>query len=275
VSGGGAMPRHYARPGLVETIREALRHAGKDPARLVPADLAPVDEFHVRGRAATAELAEKLRPASGDRVLDIGSGLGGPSRFLAAERDCRVVGIDLTEEYCRAAAALAGWVGLAGRVGYVRGDATRLPFADAAFDHAWTQHVAMNVADKPALYAEVRRVLEPGGRFALYDALQGPGGPAHLPVPWASAPADSHLVTPEVLRVLLAGAGLAVEAWEDATEAARAWFADAGRRNREAGPPPLGIGLVLGPGFAEMGRNLRRNIEEGRVLLVQAVAVRR
>lgn len=192
-----------------------------------------------------------------------------------AERGCRVVGIDLTLEYCGAAAELARWVGLAGRVVYGCADATRLPFGDAAFDHAWTQHVAMNIADKAALYAEVRRVIKPGGRFALYDVLQGPGGPLRLPVPWASSPGESHLVAPEELRALLVGAGFEISWWEDATEPARAWFAEASRRNREAGPPPLGIGLVLGPGFAEMGRNVRRNLEEGRILLVQAVAVRR
>lgn len=269
--GPASVEQHYTRGGLVEAIRAALRAAGKEPEHAAPADLAPVDEFHVRGREATLELAAKLEPKPGDRVLDIGSGLGGASRALAAAYGCRVTGIDLTDEYCRTAATLAGWVGLGGRAEYRQADALDPPFGAGTFDLAWAQHAAMNIADKARLYAEARRVLKPGGRFALHAVLQGRGGPAHFPVPWAREPAISHLVTPDELRRLLEGAGFEILRWRDTAVAGRDWYVAISRRIREGGLPPLGHGLLLGPGFAQMADNQRRNLEEDRIALVEAV----
>jgi MPBQ/MSBQ methyltransferase len=266
-----SVEQHYRRGGLVDAIRAALRKAGKDPEHLTPADLAPIDEFHVRGREATLELAEKLEPKPEDRVLDIGSGLGGAARLLASTYGCHVTGIDLTDEYCRAAATLAEWVGLSGRVEYRQADALDLPFGDSAFDIAWTQHAAMNIPDKARLYAEAHRVLKPGGRFALYDILQGPDGPVHFPVPWAREPAISHLVTPDELKRSLEGTGFEIVSWRDTTAAGRDWFIEMSRRIRESGLPPLSFGLLFGPEFAHMAENQRRNLEENRIALIEAV----
>lgn len=144
--------RHYASNDLIGAIRAGLSAAGKTPGKVKPEDLVAVDEFHVRGRAAMQELAARLNLKPTDRVVDIGSGLGGPSRFLAATYGCDVMGIDLTEAYCRAAAEMARWVGLGGRVAYKQANALSLPFADGAFDVAWTQHVAMNIADRPCAF---------------------------------------------------------------------------------------------------------------------------
>ena len=266
--------RHYARADLAAVILKALADAGKDVEHLTPEDLAPIDEFHVRGRQATLELARAAALVAGMRVLDVGSGLGGPSRAIAREFGCRVTGVDLTDEYCRVATLLAERSGLAHLVSYRQGDALDLPFPDASFDVVWTQHVAMNVPDKAALYREMGRVLRPGGALALYDVLAGPAGPVLFPVPWARAPETSFLVTPDELRGLLAASGFRVESWEDTTAAATAWFANLVRKIQETGPPPLGLHLVLGPDFALMARNLRRNLEEGRVVLAQVVARR-
>ena len=266
--------RHYARADLAAVILKALADAGKDVEHLTPEDLAPIDEFHVRGRQATLELARAAALVAGMRVLDVGSGLGGPSRAIAREFGCRVTGVDLTDEYCRVATLLAERSGLAHLVSYRQGDALDLPFPDASFDVVWTQHVAMNIQDKAALYREMGRVLRPGGALALYDVLAGPAGPVLFPVPWARAPEPSFLVTPDELRGLLAASGFRVESWEDTTAAATAWFANLVRKIQETGPPPLGLHLVLGPDFALMARNLRRNLEEGRVLLAQVVARR-
>jgi len=265
---------HYTRSGLGDLILAALEKAGKDLSRLTPEDLAPIDEFHIRGRAATLELARAARVDSTKRVLDVGSGVGGTSRCLAREFGCRVTGIDLTDEYCSAAAMLSERIGLAALVDYRQGDATNLPFPDASFDIVWTEHVAMNIPDKPRLYAEMHRVLKPGGTLAIYDILAGPSGPVLFPVPWARTPEASFLATPDELRNLLEDAGFGIEAWSDTTDAARAWFVALAEKIRTEGVAPLGFHVLLGSDFPAMAQNQRRNLEEARIVLAQIVARR-
>jgi ubiquinone/menaquinone biosynthesis C-methylase UbiE len=177
-----SVARHYGIPGVLGAILNGLRAEGKDPERLSPADLSPVDEFHIRGRQATAELAELSQVRPGLRVLDVGSGLGGAARFLAAERGCQVTGLDVTPEYCRAAAALSKATGVDGGTRFLCASALAMPLADSGFDLAYSQHVQMNVADKAVFYREIARVLRPGGRFVLHDILAGPAGLPHFPV---------------------------------------------------------------------------------------------
>jgi len=168
---------------------------------------------------------------------------------------------------------LAGWVGLEGLVSYRQGDALDLPFEDNVFDAAWTIHVAMNIADKARLYAEVRRVLRAGGRFAVYDVLQGAGGEVRYPAPWARDPSISFLVTPDELRALLSEAGFEIASWRDTSESARDWFRKFSARLSGDKPPPLGFHLLLGEEFFAMAANQRRNLEENRIALIEAVCV--
>ena len=265
---------HYTRSGLASLILDALEKTGKDLNRLTPEDLAPIDQFHIRGRAATLELARAAKVDSTKRVLDVGSGVGGTSRCLAREFGCRVTGIDLIDEYCNAATMLSGRTGLAGLVDHRQGDATNLPFPDASFDTVWTEHVAMNIADKPRLYEEMHRVLKPGGTLAIHDILAGPSGPVHFPVPWARTPEASFLATPDELRGLLENAGFDIETWSDTTDAARAWFVALAEKIRKDGVAPLGIHVLLGSDFPAMAQNQRRNLEEERIVLAQIVARR-
>lgn len=267
-----AIQTHYTRADLGDVILAALEKAGKNVNRLSPEDLAPIDEFHIRGRAATLELAQAAGLDATKRVLDVGSGVGGTSRCLAKEFGCRVTGIDLTDEYCRAAEMLSAKTGLAHLVDFRQGDATNLPFDDCTFDVVWTEHVAMNIPDKTRLYKEMHRVLNPGGTLAIYDVLAGPSGPVLFPVPWARTPDTSFLVQPDELRKLLAQAGFTVTDWSDTTEAARAWFVSLAERIRKGGFPSLGFHVLLGADFQSMAQNQGRNLQEGRIVLGQVVA---
>jgi SAM-dependent methyltransferase len=267
-----AIQTHYTRADLGEVILAALEKAGKNLNRLTPEDLAPIDQFHIRGRTATLELARAAGLDSAKYVLDVGSGVGGTSRCLAKEFGCRVSGIDLTDEYCRAATMLSARIGLAHLVDFRQGDATELPFDDQAFDVVWTEHVAMNIPDKARLYKEMHRVLKPGGTLAIYDVLAGPTGPVLFPVPWARTPDTSFLVQPNELRKLLEGAGFTVTDWSDTTEAARAWFVSLAEKIRKEGFPSLGFHVLLGADFKAMAQNQGRNLQEGRIVLGQVVA---
>src|SRR5882672_707886 len=131
---------HYTRPDLGKVILAALRSAGKDIDHLTPDDLAPVDEFHGGQRSATIRLAELVGFTGTERVLDVGSGLGGPARFLTWRYGCRVSGVDLITEFVRVAETLTQLTGLVGRVDYRQGSALDLPFEDMSFDVVWSQN---------------------------------------------------------------------------------------------------------------------------------------
>ena len=267
-----AIQTHYTRADLGDVILTALEKAGRDIDHLTPEDLAPIDQFHIRGRAATLELARAAGLDASKHVLDVGSGVGGTSRCLAKEFGCRVTGIDLTDEYCRAASMLSAKTGLAHLVDYRQGDATKLPFDDQTFDVVWTEHVAMNIPDKTRLYKEMHRVLKPGGTLAIYDVLAGPSGPVLFPVPWAHTPDTSFLVSPTELRRLLEEAAFTITDWADTTEAARAWFVRLAEKIQKEGLPSLGFHLLLGADFKVMAQNQGRNLQEGRIALAQIVA---
>jgi ubiquinone/menaquinone biosynthesis C-methylase UbiE len=262
---------HYARRDLGSVILAALQAAGKDVDLLTLEDLAPVDEFHVRGRQATEELTRALKLGPGMRVLDVGSGIGGPSRYVAATYDCEVVGIDLTEEYCQAAALLAERVGLSKQVEYRPGNALAIPLDDGAFDAAYTQHVAMNINDKARLYGEVWRVLKPGGRFGIYDLLQGSGGDVVYPVPWARDASTSFLVPPDELRRLLDAAGFAILSWRDTAAEAQAWLEQMKARMVEPSPQPNALRILFGEDAKPIAENVFRNLLEDRVVPIEVI----
>jgi ubiquinone/menaquinone biosynthesis C-methylase UbiE len=270
-----SVSRHYDVPGVLDIILDALRADAKDIEALTPADLAPVDEMHIRGREATVELAALAEVQGGLRVLDVGSGLGGSARHLASEFGCHVTGVDLTPQYCEAAAALSKLVGLGGLTEFRCASALEMPFEDATFDLAWTQHAQMNIADKPRLYREIARVLRPGGRFVFHDILAGPGGPPHFPVHWANEPELSFLIEPDALRALLESSGFKTLAWKDTTEIATNWFLAAMERRRTSGTPALGLHLLLGATGPQKIQNVGRNLTEQRLTVFQGYLEKR
>jgi SAM-dependent methyltransferase len=248
-------------------IEQALIEAGKDLDHLVPADLGPLEDFHTMGRYATAQLVDLAGITSDDEVLDAGSGIGGTARFVADQRGCRVSAVDLTEEYCETSRWLNGLVGLDDRITVSQADVTALPFADATFQVAVSQHVQMNVADKARLYSEARRVLAAGGRLALWDITSGARGELDYPLPWADEPARSHLVTPDQLRAAVESAGFGVEHWNDHTEQAATFM-----RTLLGQPPnPLGLHAFVAD-FDRKVENLTLALADGRVRAIQGVA---
>lgn len=266
-----SLNQHYAPTDISARILEALRSVGKDVDHLTRDDLALFDEFHGGGRESTRALARLAALRPGMRVLDIGSGVGGPARTLAAEFGCHVTGIDITAEYCRAAEMLTEKVGLSAQVQFQCGNALDMPFGDQAFDAVWSQNTMMNMEDKARLFAEVHRVLRPGGLFAFEVVLCGPVGEPRYPAFWASSPAISFLVSPEQIQGLLAVAGLREQLWQDTTQRTivnqikRKQMAAAGKL------PVLGLGVIVPTDFETKMTNGLANNEEGRTLTVEAV----
>ena len=258
---------HYRATGLTERLKTALAVFGPEDRPLAPAQLAGLDQFHTRGLAATTDLARLAAITADMSVLDIGSGVGGPARVLAASFGCRVTGVDLSEPFVDAARYLTARTGQSGLVSFETGDALKLPFNDGRFDAAFLQHVAMNIADRARLYREIHRVLKPGGRFATYDVVSKSGDP-HYPVPWARTSATSFLLTAEATRAAIEPAGFRTLVFQDDSETATAWFAQL----RASGPPPSpNLGVVMGPDFAQLSFNLGRNLAEGRIGILTAV----
>ncbi len=266
--------QHYTRHGLLDTIVEALRASGKDTDRLVPGDLAPVDEFHIRGREATVELARRAALRPGLRVLDVGCGIGGSARYLASECRCDVTGVDLTREYVETAEVLATMVGLSSIVRFEHASALELPFEDESFDVVWTEHVQMNIADKARFYGGLARLLKKSGCLMFHDIFRGPGDAPAYPVPWAEEPSISFLATPESVRDLLLSFGLTITDWDDRTEPSLAWFRAMRERLASTGPSPLGLHLLMGPTAPTKFANMIRGLETRGIVVVQAVATR-
>ncbi|MGD8329520.1 MAG: methyltransferase domain-containing protein [Acidobacteriota bacterium] len=258
--------RHYTVHDLGGKILAALKNAGVDLDNLTIEDLAAVDAFHIRGREATRELAGLARLADGDTVLDAGCGIGGTSRYLAAACGCRVSGVDLTGEYVDVARMLTERVGLSDRVDFQQGSVLDLPFEDGCFDVVWTEHAQMNIADKPAFYRELFRVLKPGGKLAFHDIFAGPGGELRYPVPWAPDDTISHLVSIEDLRGALAAAGFSQLVWEDKTAVSAAFF----QTMLQRGPAAVGLHLLMDDAKNRFA-NMVPNLAEGRICVVQAV----
>ena len=258
---------HYRATGLTERLKTALAVLGPEDQTLTPRELGALDQFHTRGLAATAELAALIGITADMSVLDVGSGVGGPARFLAATYGCRVTGVDLSEPFVDAARYLTERTGQSGQVSFEVASALELPFDGGRFDVALLQHVAMNIYDRARLYREIRRVLKLGGRFATFDVVLNSGEP-HYPVPWARTPATSFLLTAAATREAIELAGFRTLAWQDDTEAAKGWIAQL----RASGPPPSpNLGVVMGPDFAQLSANLGRSLMEGRLGILTAM----
>jgi ubiquinone/menaquinone biosynthesis C-methylase UbiE len=268
-----AVADHYARGGLIEAIRAGLVGIGKSERTVTADDLAPVDEFHIGGREATGELAGQLALVAGDRVLDIGCGLGGPARFIAGRYGCHVTGVDLTRDYVEAGNVLCGWLGLSDRVELRQGDALSLPFQDTRFDAAYMIHVGMNIGDKRALFDEAARVLRKGAHFGVFDVMRMADGELPHPLPWATTAISNAIAQPSQYRAALRSAGFEITSERDRGAFALEYFE---RQRVQAAVPsaPLGLQTLMGARRPEQVRNMLTCIRGALVAPVEIVAER-
>lgn len=254
---------HYGRAQLEQRILAAVVREGKDPEKLAAADLAVVDEFHVGGLEATQELATHMDLRSGLRLLDVGSGIGGPARYFAGEHGCRVTGIDLTQEFVNVAVSLTKRVKLEGLVEFRQASALQMPFEPATFDRATMIHVGMNIADKLAIFREVRRVLKPQGLFAIFDFVRMADGPIRYPVPWAASEETSFVAKGKDYRDALEKAAFRIIQERRRGPFAIEFTERVMARMAQGGPPALGIHLLLGDQAPIMARNILAMLKEG------------
>ena len=267
---------HYSRGSLLERLAAALAEDGADAERPSLEALAPYDQFHTRGLEATEEIADALEVEAGHHLLDIGSGIGGPARYMHRRFGCRVTGIDLTAEFCDVARHLTGRVGFGDKLRFEHGDALAMPFGEASFDGAYSINVSMNIADKGALYREIRRVLKPGAWLLLSEIAKGPGAEIDYPTPWAASAAASFLASPEETRRGLEAAGFEILRFRTTEKEAL----DFGARSRELvargdKPPHRAVMLIHGESARAAMGNMARGMAEARIVPIEVLCRRR
>ncbi len=263
--------RQYGGAAIVQRVLKAVADSGHDASRLTAEMLYTYDQLHGRGLAATRENAAKLNLNELTHVLDVGSGVGGPARYMTRTFGCHVTGIDLTEDFVAAAKELTERCGLSDKVEFRQGDALAMPFGESSFDAAYCLNVSMNIRDKAGLAREICRVLKPHGRLVWTETTQGPGGQPHYPLPWARNPDISFLVSAAELRSAMESAGLRIVEWIDETEASRAALVQAGRNTRRTASSMVDNQVIMGDDFAERLNNAGRNVLEQRNVLIFAV----
>jgi SAM-dependent methyltransferase len=263
---------HYTRGRLEESILQAVTQAGKTLEQVTAGDFATMDEFHVGGIEATLELATQMELRPGMRLLDIGSGIGGPARYFGGEQGCYVTGVDLTEEFVQVAKSLTRLLKLDNLLEFRQASALDLPFEAETFDGAYMIHVGMNVSDKAGVFREARRVLKPGGLFTLYDILRTADGPMRYPVPWALEEDTSFVVDPGTYRDALEAAGFCVERERRRSAFAIEFTQLAMGRIAQNGPPVLGLQLLMGDKTRVMITNTLAMMQEGLLTPVELFA---
>jgi len=232
--------QHYYQPELYEEILERLKGQGIDIDHVARNDIAGVDEFHVRGAEVSNELVTEY-VLNGSDVLDVGCGIGGPSRMLAVDFDCRVTGIDISQEFIRTAQKLSELV-----TEFIQADALNLPFKDGSFDVVWTQHVQMNISDKSRFYSEINRVLNDTGMLIYYDIFRNNGMDVTYPVPWANDVSVSFLGTIDKMDSLLKDMGFTRLQTTDQTSSAFLFLKDLFKKIKMNGSPKIGLNVLMG-----------------------------
>jgi SAM-dependent methyltransferase len=237
----------YGETAVGQTIDRLLReHPDLDAA--AEGALDSLDQFHIGGADAVDLLIGGLELAAGDRVLDIGSGFGGPARQLARRTGSRVTGVDITPAYVDAARDLTARAGLGDLVQFRVGDIAAFE-PGPLFQAAITMHVQMSVRDKAAWFAHIARCLAPGARLAVWEVCQPRPASLPWPMPWSIDGRDSFVVTAGALRAAIEQAGFAAAEWADETAWVRAWMSRARPGVRPAGPA---LPMLLDDGYTRV-----------------------
>ena len=268
-----AVNEHYGISGILDSILKGLESSGKNLNTLEPSDLAPIDEFHTRGKESTIEIAQLAQIQSHHNVLDVGCGLGGSARYIATQHGCSVMGVDLTDEYIDVANKLTEFVSLTDKVSFKQASALELPFPSENFDIVWTEHTQMNISDKEKFYAELSRVLKPNGRLVFHDVF-GTENTPHYPTPWAEHASLSALCTQNEAKTIIEKSNLVVDKWIDKSIESMKFFKEMVKKAETSGPPPLGFHLLMGSTVKTKLLNQARNLEENRVSVVQGTALK-
>ena len=255
-----SVAKHYGNDGIVPRIISALEEAGFDTNNLEPDVFAGADEFHIGGRKGSEFVTSALNIQSGQHVLDIGSGIGGPARYIANMLGVTVEGIDLTPEFVEAAVEITEMVGMTERVSFQVGSATSIPFDGDTFDASTMVHVGMNISDKELLFSEIARVTKPDGSIVVYDVMRTGNDDLVFPMPWSSTPEYSFVDTTDAYVKAAENAGLKLLTIDDHTEMAVSFF-----NNPPSEPPPVNLGHLMGTKMPEMVANAGNAIRNGTI----------
>ena len=264
--------QHYGCDNLGDQLLFALQSAGKKIHQLDREALSVFDELHIGGIVETRNLA-RLIPnlQSNMRVLDVGSGLGGPARTLAAEFGCYVVGLDMTSVFCQIAEVLTEAVQLTSHVTFWEGNALEMPFEDNSFDVVWLQCSGMNIANKTELYQQCWRVTREGGYLAFQEVMAGSSADLHFPVYWAEDDTLNFLESPERIQILLTSIGYDALAWHDTSQQTIDWLKQGQVAQAETNILALHVSSLTVSNAAQKAANVIRNLEENRATVIQAV----
>lgn len=269
--------QHYAGSDFSKRFNLSLQKAGLTIETITPEDIARFDQFHIRGKEATRDMANLANFHNGMHVLDVGCGLGGPARILASEFGCYVTGIDITQDYCRLAELFNRKTGLANKICIKQADATMMPFVDEIFDAAVTEHVTMNILNKELLLKEIFRVLKPGGKYGYYEIFSSDDSDIYFPVPWAESKNLSFLSNSEKYLRIMESSGFNIHTITDLTQLAGEWFKSAAAKLKDIANErqyKFSLAFLMKNNALEKTDNLIKNFDEGKLKVIRGLAIK-